>query len=212
LKSMVYFGYRYYCSSMGRWTGREPLGERANENLAGFVRNNPVAAVDFLGLALLQTGCPQDDRTNPWLAFYRQKMSRWGCSCRVECYTCRDDIQSGDTHIEGESIFQKYPKTGTCVARVNLGGVSFVDTLTHELTHCLQKCMENNKKGCAGTLCREIEAYHRGQPYLGNNALRTGAHRSASWASACDELSPEAEKAIMTDAFVDSCKETGYPP
>jgi RHS repeat-associated protein len=47
----LYYGYRYYDASAGRWLGRDPLGERGGVNLYGFVGNNSVTRIDILGLA-----------------------------------------------------------------------------------------------------------------------------------------------------------------
>ncbi|HWB98903.1 MAG TPA: RHS repeat-associated core domain-containing protein, partial [Bryobacteraceae bacterium] len=45
----VYYGYRYYRPSLGRWLGRDPLEEKGGLHLYAFVRNNPVNAWDVLG-------------------------------------------------------------------------------------------------------------------------------------------------------------------
>lgn len=47
---LLYFGYRYYQPSNGRWEGREPIEERGGSNLACFVSNNPQNYFDVLGL------------------------------------------------------------------------------------------------------------------------------------------------------------------
>ena len=52
------FGYRVYAPSLGRWLSRDPLGESADplHNLYRFVGNNPLNAVDPLGLWGIQFG------------------------------------------------------------------------------------------------------------------------------------------------------------
>jgi RHS repeat-associated protein len=47
---LLYYGYRYYNASTGRWLGRDPLGERGGRNLYGFVGNVPMVRIDRLGL------------------------------------------------------------------------------------------------------------------------------------------------------------------
>jgi RHS repeat-associated protein len=48
--SLLYYGYRFYNPSTGRWLSRDPIGERGGANLYGFVNNNPIYWVDPLGL------------------------------------------------------------------------------------------------------------------------------------------------------------------
>jgi RHS repeat-associated protein len=46
---LLYYGYRYYDPITGRWPSRDPIGERGGLNLYGFVGNNGVALIDYLG-------------------------------------------------------------------------------------------------------------------------------------------------------------------
>lgn len=46
----LYYGYRYYMPSKGRWLSRDPIGEAGGLNLYGMVGNNPVNYVDPMGL------------------------------------------------------------------------------------------------------------------------------------------------------------------
>ena len=47
---LYYYGYRYYDPTTGSWLSRDPLGEAGGLNLYGFVGNDPVNKVDYLGL------------------------------------------------------------------------------------------------------------------------------------------------------------------
>ena len=46
---LVYYGYRYYNSELGRWPSRDPLGEEGGLNLFVFVGNDPLGYVDPFG-------------------------------------------------------------------------------------------------------------------------------------------------------------------
>jgi RHS repeat-associated protein len=45
----LYYGYRYYNSTTGRWFSRDPQEEDGGLNLLGFVANNAVGKFDYLG-------------------------------------------------------------------------------------------------------------------------------------------------------------------
>lgn len=47
---LLYYGYRYYQPSTGRWLSRDPMEEKGGPNLYGFVRNDPENLFDSLGL------------------------------------------------------------------------------------------------------------------------------------------------------------------
>jgi RHS repeat-associated protein len=46
----LYYGYRYYNPSTGRWLNRDPIGEEGGRNLYAFVHGSPIHLVDRLGL------------------------------------------------------------------------------------------------------------------------------------------------------------------
>jgi RHS repeat-associated protein len=52
------YGYRFYVAVLGRWINRDPIADSGGDNLYGFVGNNGLNAVDYLGLFL--TGCSAD--------------------------------------------------------------------------------------------------------------------------------------------------------
>ena len=47
---LLYYGYRYYNPSTGRWIGRDPAEEDGSLNLYAILGNDPVDDVDYLGL------------------------------------------------------------------------------------------------------------------------------------------------------------------
>ena len=52
---LLYYGYRYYSASTGRWLSRDPIEEQGGLLLYGFVANNPVNYVDPTGQIPLDT-------------------------------------------------------------------------------------------------------------------------------------------------------------
>jgi RHS repeat-associated protein len=47
---LVYYGYRYYNPSTGRWLSRDPIGEAGGKNVYGALGNRPTELIDTLGL------------------------------------------------------------------------------------------------------------------------------------------------------------------
>jgi RHS repeat-associated protein len=62
LGGVYYYGYRHYVPEVGRWVGRDPIGEKGGVNLYEMVGNWVVNHIDRLGLALVEgpplTGLP----------------------------------------------------------------------------------------------------------------------------------------------------------
>jgi RHS repeat-associated protein len=61
----LYYGYRYYNPSTGRWSSRDPIAERGGKNLYGFALNNPVNKYDVKGLFLgifCRDKCPYEGK------------------------------------------------------------------------------------------------------------------------------------------------------
>jgi RHS repeat-associated protein len=47
---LLYYGYRYYSRSTGRWSSRDPISEKGGLNNYGFVLNRPMTIHDPFGL------------------------------------------------------------------------------------------------------------------------------------------------------------------
>lgn len=48
---LVYYGYRFYSPTLGRWISRDPIGENGGLNVSAFLVNEPVARSDNRGLS-----------------------------------------------------------------------------------------------------------------------------------------------------------------
>ena len=59
---LVYYNYRYYNPTLGRWLSRDPIGEDGGENLYGFVNNNPIIYWDLLGTESRKKWHSQEER------------------------------------------------------------------------------------------------------------------------------------------------------
>jgi RHS repeat-associated protein len=57
--SLVYYGYRYYNTAVGRWLNRDPLEEGEGGNLFAFLANGPTLTIDLNGLSQWHHRLPQ---------------------------------------------------------------------------------------------------------------------------------------------------------
>ncbi|NGO39660.1 RHS repeat-associated core domain-containing protein [Limisphaera ngatamarikiensis] len=51
---LVLYEYRAYSPALGRWLSRDPMVERGGLNLCGFVGNNPIDVIEYLGLKCVE--------------------------------------------------------------------------------------------------------------------------------------------------------------
>jgi RHS repeat-associated protein len=62
----LYYGYRYYNPSTGRWLSRDPIEEKGGKNLYGFVSNDPVDKADARGKAEIKIDYKDGTSTTIW--------------------------------------------------------------------------------------------------------------------------------------------------
>ncbi|MCI7004268.1 MAG: hypothetical protein MR890_02485, partial [Akkermansia muciniphila] len=60
---LVYYNYRHFSPSDGRWMGRDSIGEMGSVNMYCFVDNSPVISIDYQGNALCCDKCSREGVT-----------------------------------------------------------------------------------------------------------------------------------------------------
>ncbi len=90
---LLYYGYRYYSASTGRWLSRDPIGEAGGLSLYAFVRNGPSSVIDRLGLIPDAPGVPPPlpptprprptprPKYPPLTPFSPKFIQKYDCSC-----------------------------------------------------------------------------------------------------------------------------------
>ncbi len=58
---LVYYNYRHYSPSLGRWLSRDPIEEQGGLNLYCFLVNNPILYFDYLGKSMIAPGARDRD-------------------------------------------------------------------------------------------------------------------------------------------------------
>ena len=108
---LVYYGYRYYNTSTGRWSSKDPLNEDGGLNLYAFVGNRPVGSLDTDGRMWTDPDGgrwphphPQPPTSPPRLLTYDDlERIRKGIDDRVRSISCCCDKSGGTMilHIAG---------------------------------------------------------------------------------------------------------------
>jgi RHS repeat-associated protein len=70
---LLYYGYRYYNPSTGRWISRDPSPSEDNSALFNFVRNDPMDVLDMLGMYEFDFGKGMDGKDRQTIVENLQK-------------------------------------------------------------------------------------------------------------------------------------------
>ena len=134
---LVYYGYRYYSPSLGRWLSRDPIEEQGGLNLYGFVNNDPVNMWDRLGLAAYRVG--DDDPFVP----VDEGMGEWNSN--ADLFSFKDDVAVGSTINFARSVLWLFRFLPDANAHLNhyLGGSG--KDYTIRFKKLLADCKEANK-------------------------------------------------------------------
>jgi RHS repeat-associated protein len=127
---LLYYGYRYYNPSTGRWANRDPLEENGGRNLYTFVFNQPLTYIDTDGRAPSSGG--SDDSQKPPEIDCSGYASLGGQTCRT-CFGLgtRKDGYPEKAHKVCEGFRDLY--TGA----PNQGAAA-----------CVAQCLISEEKGC----------------------------------------------------------------
>ena len=171
---LLYYGYRYYSPSLGRWLSRDPLSKISSLNLYCFTDNTPGERYDLWGLASKYSICKE--RVKKALKFEKTKslinlLNKRNCKIpRVACKCCKGSKFKGVTglYYPPRCLFGGN-KIVICYNHI------YVDTqfkynmiLLHEMYHAVQACYGDMKQEdpCKTCLCKEIEAAYQADTYM----------------------------------------------
>jgi len=117
---LVYYGYRYYNPSTGRWINRDPISEKGGKNLYSIVNNCPINGYDLIGLA----GCCGADHTASFNQALREAAARFDNSSLSSklsgCYNAL--IKPSMGLVAWDLSFTKSGASGSCKNTVTIGG------------------------------------------------------------------------------------------
>ncbi|MEI7731574.1 MAG: RHS repeat-associated core domain-containing protein [Verrucomicrobiota bacterium] len=113
---LYYYGYRYFKD--GRWISRDPIEEEGGINLYGFIGNNPVTHIDWLGLDFWQSPTSFANRSDCKLAITYDFESSWAIATHVKSIK---DIQND---LDNRFKNKKYDPSGECCKGACIGSLT----------------------------------------------------------------------------------------
>ncbi len=96
----LYYGYRYYNTSTGRWLSRDTIGEKDTLNLYAFTRNRAIDNVDLLGKCIC--GADVTAPAAKTLGIVRQSWDH-AMATKTKKEVCKTIIGFGPEGVEGAS-------------------------------------------------------------------------------------------------------------
>lgn len=118
---LIYFGYRYYDSEIGRWISPDPAGPVDGPNLYAYARNNPMTYVDYFGLSsTIDEGCGCTQHSHPGWCNAPQ-----GCIC-----ICGKD---GNGYVAGSYRSKIGSDIKSALSGISHGVADFVVGTLHDL-------------------------------------------------------------------------------
>jgi len=130
----LYYGYRYYNPSTGRWLNRDPISERGGLNIHGFVGNAPNCHFDLLGRNILD---PITKTT------WAEKM--WWCR--------HQDCQKAARQVRNEVVSAVMAEFTTRHAHDD-------GTEVNAILHCTWMCATASLPQCGSEAARELGDAH----------------------------------------------------
>lgn len=101
---LLYYGYRYYNPSTGRWLSRDPRGEEGGLNLCGFVKNCPVSLLDILGLGTWHIDFPENGTPDAWVdVYYALTRAELKCCSKATVDRYQVDVGMVTTTLDQDS-------------------------------------------------------------------------------------------------------------
>ena len=160
---IVYYNYRYYNPTDGRWTRRDPMDESESLiTLYLFVSNNVIIGYDELGELFSQNQdicCSKcEEYIEKKKIIYAQEIARMnekGCDLKIVCSSIGSEGATGGSRHGTIKI------TIDCKTGATQPMDSPEDTFGHELVHAQDRC--DGRLGffnfCKAVICSEVKAY-----------------------------------------------------
>ena len=210
--ALVYYNFRHYSPSLGRFLSRDPIEEQGGLNLYAIIKNS-FAGFDVHGLAqgMSISKCDaqiKQAKRDPHVSKLIKKIDdTWTCFVpEIKCACCGGRRRGFYEDRTGWFGLER-DKIKICANNVESASM-IARTLEHEMLHAVQSCFDKNKNSCRELICDEIEAYYKAT-YRDKNKIyniREIVFKGvlASTAKSCGHLREDEKRKIFLEMF-DSC-------
>ncbi|UDQ98388.1 RHS repeat-associated core domain-containing protein [Lentisphaerota bacterium WC36G] len=151
---LVYYNYRYYNPSTGKWLSRDPIEEKGGINVYGFVNNQPISNTDHLGKHALSVGGIFDGISMAIVL----SMKNCPDNCPDACYSCCENrynaamiasLVAFAAELVSCTQLIPIPIVGaalytTCVAVVTAKGIMAAVAINDAYGACRESCSKEN--------------------------------------------------------------------
>ena len=189
--ALVYYNYRYYNPTDGRWTRRDPIGIRGGVNEYWYVGNTPIGTNDQLGNIFSQNQDSCCSKCEEYIRLKKeayapkiQEIEDMGCSLVIECKDFTSALGLTGWLSERNRIIRIQI---SCKEGARQPQNSHLDTFGHELTHAYDRCHGDMRFGYESAIRTEVRAYLVGgckghsTEEATLNCLYTAVKSSLSW-------------------------------
>ncbi|UDQ96739.1 RHS repeat-associated core domain-containing protein [Lentisphaerota bacterium WC36G] len=150
---LIYYNYRYYNPSTGKWLSRDPIEEDGGFNLYGFVNNQPISNKDHLGqdfvakFTIIGLGAELLLRGVDWFA------KGCGKHCKKKCANCCEAALIVALGISNSAYLLKVavclagggPFALPCAALVSALFIIEQNNIRENHQNCMDKCLSKRE-------------------------------------------------------------------
>ncbi len=116
---LVYYNYRHYSPTLGRFLSRDPIAEQGGRNLYAFVKNSPTSKRDILGRSMLAPGAEVWHPGNP------EKPTPTGPDCAKRIIAFRKWVEEESKDLSWIDKLPACPKKLSCKREKRVQSVVF---------------------------------------------------------------------------------------
>ena len=170
--ALVYYNYRHYNPTDGRWLGRDSIESTYNAYL--FIGNVPVQYYDEIGLLFSQNSPDNKICCNKCETYLKHKIQEYsdiihdirqkGCNLDFRCETLKHNVLGYTKRTNHLNPFSNISIqiVINCTVGATQSLDSTEDTFGHELIHAKDHCDGKLNWRCESSICSEIRAYSVG--------------------------------------------------